>query len=303
MVTIKAAKSILGSCLAAAGKRKTTYNAGLAYTLYRVAHDHVKVRDATVLAQLRKMATRMRAPTANDLTEKNKKLLRQFDDNIVRERLWSLPVRLWNEAKRDPRKTTWTLAKLQAALAIAMLPYLPLRRENLTALAFGEHVHLQLGPGGMSMLEVPANQVKNEQALAFEIAPHIVQMLAEYRDTAAFGILERTPTRIFVHPDGSPKQETTISALIKRYLAKHAGIAANAHLFRHLAAKLILEAIPGAHETVREVLGQRSLMSTRIYAGFDSVRAGKIFQKILEDASKPRFSRSRSRVRNPTRIA
>jgi hypothetical protein len=75
----------------------------------------------------------MPAPVAG-LTGKNKRALRQFDDPAVLRRLYSLPDRLWIEARGDKRPHFRTLAKAQAALAIGILSYMPLRPHNLAAL-------------------------------------------------------------------------------------------------------------------------------------------------------------------------
>ena len=56
-----------------------------------------------------------------------------------------------------------------------------------------------------------------------------------------------------------------------------------AHQFRHLTAKVILDADPGAYETVRQLLGHRNLKTTvNNYAGFDTRRAGRRHAALIE---------------------
>ena len=55
--------------------------------------------------------------------------------------------------------------------------------------------------------------------------------------------------------------------------------------FRHLSAKVMLDAQPGNFETVRQLLGHKSLRTTvGAYAGIDSRRAGRHQQRLIEEA-------------------
>jgi integrase len=54
------------------------------------------------------------------------------------------------------------------------------------------------------------------------------------------------------------------------------------HLFRHLAAKLILDRHPEAHELARRVLGHASIeTTTQAYVGMESKSAGKAYDDIV----------------------
>ena len=69
--------------------------------------------------------------------------------------------------KPNPR----TLVKAQAALAVAILSYMPIRLKNLAALTFDMHLFMRKGPGATSSLELSAGEVKNRIELAFDIPP------------------------------------------------------------------------------------------------------------------------------------
>ena len=140
--------------------------------------------DAQVFAELKRLVGKMPAPVMA-LTDKNKRALRQFDDPAVLRRLYALPERLWVEARRDKKPNFRTLAKAQAALAIAILCYMPLRLQNLAALEFDTHLFMREGPRAISTLELPAGEVKNGTELAFDIPPNVAKMLIEYRDRFA----------------------------------------------------------------------------------------------------------------------
>jgi integrase len=121
--------------------------------------------------------------------------------------------------------------------------------------------------------------------LAFDIPSDIAKMLIEYRNRIAPKIIGHRPERLFVNADGTPKSHATVAWLIKTYLRKRAGIVLTAHQFRHLSAKVVLDAEPGSFEIVRQLLGHRSLSTTvGSYAGIDSRRAARHHQRLVEEA-------------------
>jgi integrase len=55
------------------------------------------------------------------------------------------------------------------------------------------------------------------------------------------------------------------------------------HQFRHLSAKVLLDAEPGSFETVKQLLGHTSIKTTvGAYAGIDSRRAARHHQWLVE---------------------
>src|ERR1019366_8474426 len=91
--------------------------------------------------------------------------------------------------------------------------------------------------------------------------------------------------RLFVNVNRAPKTQWTVAWLIRTYLRKRAGIVLSSHQFRHLAARVVLDAEPGSFETVRQFLGHKSLRTTvGAYAGVDSRRAARHHQRLVEEA-------------------
>ena len=152
------------------------------------------------------------------LTDKNKRFLRQFDDPAVLQRLFNFPSFLWAEVKRDAKPNYRTLAKAQAALAVAILSYMPVRLQNLAALTFDVHLFLREAPRSISTLELPAGEVKNRTELAFDIPSQVAKMLIEYRNRIAPKVIGHRPARLFVNADGTPKVQGTVALLITTYL-------------------------------------------------------------------------------------
>jgi integrase len=218
------------------------------------------------------------------LTDKNKRALRQFDDPGGLRRLYSVAEPLWAEAKRG-KPNRLTLAKAQAAIAIKILSYHPVRLQNLAPLEFGKHLFVHAGARAISTLEIPAPEVKNETDLAFDIPVDLARILTEYRDRLAPKIIGHRPTRLFVKIDGAPKHQAAVAGLIISYLRRRAGIVLTPHQFRHLSAKVILDKNPGEFETVKQLLGHKSIKTTvGAYAGIDSRRAARRHQQLIEQS-------------------
>jgi integrase len=265
------------------GGRENVFNHDLAIALVQIARQWVKV-DAGVLAELTRLAGKVPMPITG-LTDKNKRALRQFDDPAVLWRLYNLPWRLWAEVERDAKPSFRTLVKAQAALAVAILCYIPVRLQNLATLTFDVHLFMSKARGATSSLELPAGEVKNRRELAFDIPSDVAKMLIEYRNRIAPKVIGRRPDRLFVNVDGTPKTQWTVAWMIRTYLKRRAGIALSSHQFRHLGAKVVLDAEPGSFETVRQLLGHKSLTTTvGAYAGIDSRRAARHHQRLVEEA-------------------
>jgi integrase len=134
-------------------------------------------------------------------------------------------------------------------------------------------------------LELSSGEVKNDTELAFDIPPHVAKMLLEYRDRIAPKVIGHRSERLFVNADGTPKSQSTVAWLIKTYLARRAGILLTPHQFRHLSAKVLLDAEPGSFETVRQLLGHKNQKTTtNFYAGIDSRRAARHHQRLIDRA-------------------
>ena len=293
LVTPEAFKIILRQRYNAANGRENAFNRDLAEALVQIAREWVKV-DAGTLAELKQLMGKMPMPQSG-LTDKNKRFLRQFDDPAA----LASPAASCRDscgrksaASRIRTSARWQRRKRRSVSAI--LSYMPLRLQNLTSLTFEVHVFLQAGATRISSLEIPAAEIKNKTELAFDIPPHIAKMLIEYRDRIAPKIIGHRPDRLFVNADGSPKSPATVAWLIVQYAKRRAGIILTPHQFRHLSAKVLLDAEPGSFETVKQLLGHKNLKTTvGLYAGIDSRRAARHHQHLIEQALAERQRRTR----------
>jgi integrase len=295
LVSPSAFRVVLRQRYNAVNGRENSFNRCLADTLAQIAREWVKV-DAGVFAELKKLVAKMPMPKPG-LTDKNKGFLRQFDDPAVLQRLLDLPERLWAEVRRQAPHFR-TLAKAQAALALSILCYIPLRPHNLVSLTFDVHLFVRAEKNAISSLEIAAPEVKNKTDMAFDIPRRTAKMLIEYRDRIAPKIIGYRPDRLFVNANGSPKGQATVAWLIKTYARRRAGIVLTSHQFRHLSAKVLLDAEPGSFETVRQLLGHKSLKTTvGAYAGIDSRRAARHHQHLIEQTLAARPLRHRLKAK------
>jgi integrase len=286
LVTPGSVKNILRRRLEIVSGEDKLFNHDLGRVLVQIAHEWVKV-EPSVLAELKRLAGKLPGRVLG-LTAKNKQLLRQFDDPKALRRLVDLPEKLWAEVKRDGNPSFRTLAKAQTALGIAILTYMPLRLQNLSDLAFDIHLFIRTGAGVISTLELSKDEVKNNIELAFDIPPRVAKMLLEYRDRVASNIIGHRPERLFVNVDGTPKSPATVAWLISSYAKRRAGIVLSPHQFRHLSAKVLLDAQPGAFEIVRQLLGhKRDTTTVSLYAGVDSRRVARHHQHLIDKAIAP----------------
>ena len=82
---------------------------------------------------------------------------------------------------------------------------------------------------------------------------------------------------------------------------RYGGFTINPHLYRHLAAYFYVDDHPGDYETVRRLLGHKSLETTLMfYADFERLAASRRFaENVLERRLKATTGKSRTAVTAP----
>ena len=90
------------------------------------------------------------------------------------------------------------------------------------------------------------------------------------------------PDAVFVAWTGRPRTQAAITVAIERTVLRWLGVKLTPHQFRHLVAKIILDANPGAYELVRQMLGHKNMKTTTsFYAGIDTRRAGRAHAELI----------------------
>jgi integrase len=235
--------------------------------------------DEQVLGRLSKLVVRLAVPVQRGMTAKNGDRLRVLRDEATLRRLLTLPDKIW--AKRGKLEPSDAYLAREDALAISILLVCPLRIKNIASINIERHIQR---PGdGRVFLVFPAEEVKNDRPIEFELPSDVRRMLDKHLADRSPHLCPTGTTWLFPRRDGTGSIDpTTLSTRLKKRIHREIGIVMNAHLFRHLAAMLYLDAHPGAYEAVRQMLGHSSVSKTiRMYTGLETHTIFKALGEIL----------------------
>ena len=285
LVAIDAAQSALKVLWDRAGGRKTGHLHNHGLLLVKLAKHWVRVPEAH-LQRLRAMCKQV-DPGQSGMTERNRARLRQFDDDTNIARLINLPESIARSLPTNGPLTYQQAILMQSAVAIAILLVAPIRVKNLAALTLDRHI-VRSGPGGVRHLVIPAHEVKNNVPLEFEVPQHVRTLLDIYiqrcrplltREASGFLF----PARQGPARQGGSKAPGHFGEQIQRTVARYAGLDMNVHAFRHFSAMLYLRQCPGEYETVRLLLGHKSLATTvRAYCGTEQKDALRRYDNLID---------------------
>ncbi|MHB2168939.1 tyrosine-type recombinase/integrase [Alsobacter sp. R-9] len=260
------------------GRKASSALSKVAAVLISVGRYWVKLPEAELKA-LRDAARRVEPPKRRGLTQKNLDRLRPFDNPRTTLALLTLPFAIRKEVGRGKLTPRKAAQKAQAAIAIALLLIAPMRLKNLRLLSLDRHL-VRHGKG--LHLVIPGEEVKNEVDLEFEVERQTRDLLQWYLDEHRPLLGPAGSSMLFPGGVDGAKDGQTMRGIIKRAIRRHTGLEMNPHLFRHFAAKLYLDRNPGDYETVRRLLGHKSIETTiRFYAGFETKAATKHYQGVV----------------------
>jgi hypothetical protein len=164
------------------GRKLTAYTHGVAGSLIAVAKEWVRV-PADSLAALK--ATRHKLGTLPiGLTDKNKNVLRQFNDKRMLGRLVNLPDKLWRDLSEKLKTSRREFIELQSALATDILLVAPVRMKNLAELKFDEHIQWPQGQGRPAVILFNSEETKNKIPLEFDLPLSLSDRLHMRSDVA-----------------------------------------------------------------------------------------------------------------------
>ncbi|MEO8244497.1 MAG: tyrosine-type recombinase/integrase, partial [bacterium] len=232
-----------------------------------------------VITGLMKLSRKVAVPNQTGMTDKNRERLRALRVEATQRRLLNLPDDLWGNRKHL-RPDDAALAR-EDALAISILLVCPLRIKNISSISIDRHIQR---PGdGRVFLVFPAREVKNDHPMEFELPVDVKRMLDKHLSVRSPLLCPAGTPWLFPRRDGTDSVDpSTLSTRLKLRIHRETGIVMNAHLFRHFAAMLYLDAHPGAYEAVRRMLGHSSVSNTiSMYTGLETHTIFEAFGEIL----------------------
>jgi integrase len=278
-----------------AGNKPSLYAYHIYTMILGIARHWAKLPEAEV-KELIGMAGKLRPPSTG-ITSRNISRLRQLDDPQRFDSLLTLPGTLIDEAKRAGAPTAFFARQVQTAVAIELLLNVPLRIKNLRELRIG--VDLLRGPGKAMSLEIPGDQVKNQMPINARLPEYLVRLITLYIERYRPLLDDGADAWLFPGlVEGQPKSEDGLRSQIQKALADRCGLRFNPHLFRHLAAMIVLRQNPDAHGQVQRILNHKSLAATMaFYSGLEAPAAIEHYDGLLGGLRDSAVARSNAQAR------
>ncbi len=262
---------------------KTSANISrIANTLRAVAKYYLRLPAAQIDA-LDVYCNRLRVPRRTTLTDSNRGKLQQFDDPENVRKLLEFSSA---EAARGRRHNNpYRAAKcFERALATSLLISTSLRFKNLRSIELSGDLQWV---GDVCYLSIPADRVKNEVPLDYELPPETCALLREFIDTYRPRFPGSDGIFLFPGRNGGPRPHNSLADGLMLAILKHTGLRMNPHLFRHVVAKIVIERDPGLAFAVSRHLGHKRMDTTmQSYLGTEGRVVSRRIDQVLSDARK-----------------
>ena len=282
------------------GKKTSKHIGEIAWAVRCYAVKYRTCDDET-LAFYKRAIERLRVNTPG-LSDKNRTAMAQFNDPKAVTRYVALPSTLWSKAVaigmtvegRNKRKEAQLM--VQAAVAIEIAMFAPIRIQNLSTIRLDQHISWN---ANRLRLSFPAHEVKNDQALDFLLPVEASERIKRYINEWRSLFMPATNPHLFPGRNGKPKDQSALRNQMKKAIFDHTGLQMTPHQFRHAAAKLLLDAKPGHYEVVRKLLGHKTLTTTYAhYAGAETDAAIELYDDIILQLRRPAPVRSETEASN-----
>lgn len=235
--------------------------------------------------RLTRLASRVMPKTSGGMTTKNRTRLRVLQDDRKQHVLLCLPEVLNKQAAKMPKAFHRFLLQ-EDALAIAILLVCPLRIKNVAGLHLDRNLHR---PGdGRAFLSFEEDETKTGRPIEFEVPPDVLKMIDRHLAQRSPHLCPAGTRWLFPRRDGAgPVDPNQLSSRLSRRIHRETGLEMNAHLFRHFAVMLWLDANPGAYEVARRLLGHSEVSHTiNMYSGLEGRAAVRAFSDLVSQQKK-----------------
>jgi len=270
------------------GNEPKVFTIDLGWKLLRIARE-IGGLDQAAIDRLDETRAALEDHRRSGLTPKNLQLIRQVLTDGIWSEVVSLPGVLMQQARlakdHAPIKAAVTA---QLAVAIAILTFAPIRLSNLVSIELGKNL---IKPGGLNSpywLVFEHYDVKNRVDLNFPFDQPLTDLIDEYVHEFRPMVLRGTNASwLFPGEGGEPKTATTFGTQMTKRIQKAIGLRITPHQFRHAAAAIYLKHRPGDYETVRRLLGHRSIQTTiMFYCGLQTTQATEQFGNLIRQQIK-----------------
>jgi integrase len=188
----------------------------------------------------------------------------------------------------------------RAALAIELLLTCSLRRQNLLRLKLEETIR-RIGSGDARqwVIELPAEDVKNEEPLRFQLLPESVNILEIYLGEWRGKLCDQPSPWLFPDSTGEAMRGNTLLVDLAQKTTRELGVRITTHQFRHLSTELYLQANPEGLAVASLHLGHRDQNTTRRYYARPKQREAsrRYHEHLLENREGARRRQVRRRPR------
>ena len=214
------------------------------------------------------------------MTPKNRARLLVLQDERQQQRLLNLPDVLFRKAAQLPQAFSRGLQQ-EDAIAMAIFLVCPVRIKNLASIHLERN--LQRPGDGRAYLVFEEDETKTGQPIQFEVPKDVLRMIDRHLKSRDPWLCPPGTPWLFPCRDGvksiDPNQ---LSQRLTRRIRRETGLEMNAHLFRHFAVMLWLDANPGAYEAARHFLGHSAVSHTiNMYCGLENNAAIKAFSDLV----------------------
>lgn len=240
-------------------------------------------------------------PTTDGMTPENQQKLCQFSNPQNLRALHEMPICVIErlEAERRSRITTGSEPVTQrmaltaaAAMAVLLLNSLPVRVRTLSGTRLDD-INWPVSRHGGGAVSYEAHRTKGNLAARAELKAWKVGLLMIYRTHYRPVLGDAGSTFLFpCRGGGGPMRAPALSGLITRAVAGETGLRMNPHLWRHLAALLLLSEDPRNVDVVGRLLG---------HAGAGRREYGEISRSQAAAALETAVDRIRTRTPNGAR--
>lgn len=256
----------------------------IAAILRAVAKYHVHV-DKDVQKQIDGLCNNLQLPRSHTVTDKNRRLLRQFDDP---ENVTTLLNYAAEEAARGRRANNpHRRAKcFERSVAVALLISTTMRAKNIRTIEYDRDLQWT---DGKCYLAIPGDRVKNGVPLEFEIPSDVSGLIKEYIQDYRPLLPGSNSVYLFPAQDGRPRPHNSLFDGLTLNLRKRTGLMMNPHLFRHAIAKIVIERDPGMMLSVSRQLGHKHINTTmQHYLGTEGRAVSRRIDEIVSEARHPK---------------